>query len=136
MFSFSILLKEFEIRKENFKKFRDKQGIISRPENIQEVLPIPMQAWGKNLKPGAAAATFLTLPVDGYNFGEEASVDRKGAAAHTDGIKAHDLMFGVSADDTRGGGSWKVTHSIENWEEGFRQTPEHKSIILQLERRQ
>lgn len=71
---------------------------------MQEVLPILTQAWGKNLEPGAAAATFLTLPVDDCNFGEEASVDRKGAAAHTDGVKAHDLMFGVSADDTRGGG--------------------------------
>lgn len=51
------------IRKENFKKFREKQGIISWPENVQEVLPIPTQARARNLKPGDSAAAFLTLPI-------------------------------------------------------------------------
>ena len=67
--------------------------MVSWPEIIQEILPIPMQARGRSLKPGASAATFSTLPIDDYNFGEQARVDRKGAAAHTDGVKAHDLMF-------------------------------------------
>lgn len=79
------------------------------------------------MKLGNSAAAFSTLPIDDYNFGEEARVDGKGAAGHTDGVKAHDLMFWISADDTRGGGFWKVTTCIiENGEEGFRQTPDHK----------
>lgn len=85
-----------------------------------------MQARTRNLKPADSAAAFSTLPIDDYNFGEEARVDRKGAAGHTDGVKAHDLMFWILSDDTRGGGSRKVTCIIEHREEGFRQTPDHK----------
>lgn len=64
---------------------------------------------------------FSTLPVDDYNFGKEARVYRKGAAGSTDGFKTQDAIFWMSANDPRGGDSWKRrVWVIENWE-GFRQ---------------
>ena len=50
-----------DMRKENFKKCKAKQGIISWPENIQQILPVPGQVWARDIKPGDSAAAFQPL---------------------------------------------------------------------------
>lgn len=67
---------------------------------------------GTRHKTWGLSCCFPTLAVGDYNLGEAARVYRKGAAGHTDGARAQDLTFSVSAVDTGAGGGRQLLKPV------------------------
>lgn len=63
----------------------------------------PREGPGWKLETWDLSCWFSTLPVDEYSSGKEARGHGEGAAGHTDGIKARDVIFWISAHDASGG---------------------------------